>query len=77
MRFSAMLLFSILWLFIVYLPMAHMVWGKGGLPERVSRRHHSLLRFRRRYSRPYNVGVLGAWRALFIWVSASASEAKA
>jgi Amt family ammonium transporter len=31
MRFSAMLLFSILWLFIVYLPMAHMVWGKGGL----------------------------------------------
>jgi Amt family ammonium transporter len=31
MRFSAMVLFSILWLFIVYLPMAHMVWGKGGL----------------------------------------------
>jgi len=30
MRFSAMVLFSILWLFIVYLPMAHMVWGKGG-----------------------------------------------
>src|SRR6476469_6927494 len=31
MRFSAMLLFSVLWLFLVYLPMAHMVWGKGGL----------------------------------------------
>jgi Amt family ammonium transporter len=31
MRFSAMLLFSVLWLLIVYLPMAHMVWGKGGL----------------------------------------------
>jgi Amt family ammonium transporter len=31
MRFSAMLLFSVLWLFVVYLPMAHMVWGKGGL----------------------------------------------
>ncbi len=31
MRFSAMLLFSALWLTIVYLPMAHMVWGKGGL----------------------------------------------
>src|ERR1700748_873094 len=30
MKFSAMLLFSVLWLFIVYLPMAHMVWGKGG-----------------------------------------------
>ena len=31
MKFSAMLLFSTLWLFIVYLPLAHMVWGKGGL----------------------------------------------
>jgi Amt family ammonium transporter len=30
MRFSAMLLFSVLWLLVVYLPMAHMVWGKGG-----------------------------------------------
>lgn len=31
MKFSAMLLFMSLWLLIVYLPMAHMVWGKGGL----------------------------------------------
>jgi Amt family ammonium transporter len=31
MKFSAMMLFSVLWLFIVYLPLAHMVWGKGGL----------------------------------------------
>jgi Amt family ammonium transporter len=31
MKFSAMLLFTSLWLLIVYLPMAHMVWGKGGL----------------------------------------------
>jgi Amt family ammonium transporter len=31
MKFSAMLLFSVLWLFIVYVPLAHMVWGKGGL----------------------------------------------
>jgi len=31
MRFSAMLLFTVLWLLIVYLPLAHMVWGKGGL----------------------------------------------
>ena len=31
MRFSAMLLFTILWLLFIYLPMAHMVWGKGGL----------------------------------------------
>jgi Amt family ammonium transporter len=31
MKFSAMLLFTVLWLFVVYLPLAHMVWGKGGL----------------------------------------------
>ena len=31
MRFSAMLLFMTLWALIVYFPMAHMVWGKGGL----------------------------------------------
>ena len=31
MKFSAMLVFSILWLLGVYCPMAHMVWGKGGL----------------------------------------------
>ncbi len=30
MKFSAMLLFTVLWTTIVYLPMAHMVWGKGG-----------------------------------------------
>ncbi len=31
MKFSAMVLFMTLWSFIVYYPMAHMVWGKGGL----------------------------------------------
>jgi len=31
MKFSAMLLFTVLWSIIVYDPMAHMVWGKGGL----------------------------------------------
>ncbi len=30
-KFSAMLMFSCLWATIVYFPMAHMVWGKGGL----------------------------------------------
>jgi Amt family ammonium transporter len=30
MKFSAMLLFMALWALIVYFPMAHMVWGKGG-----------------------------------------------
>jgi Amt family ammonium transporter len=31
MKFSSMLIFSSLWLLCVYCPMAHMVWGKGGL----------------------------------------------
>ncbi len=31
MKFSAMALFMVLWSLIVYSPMAHMVWGKGGL----------------------------------------------
>jgi Amt family ammonium transporter len=33
MRFSAMLLFSLLWLVVVYLPVAHWVWGGGWLAE--------------------------------------------
>jgi len=31
MKFSTLLLFMTLWAFVVYFPMAHMVWGKGGL----------------------------------------------
>ncbi len=31
MKFSAMAVFLILWSIVVYSPMAHMVWGKGGL----------------------------------------------
>ncbi len=31
MKFSAMLVFTVLWSILVYDPMAHMVWGKGGL----------------------------------------------
>ncbi|MGA2441395.1 MAG: ammonia channel protein, partial [Tepidisphaeraceae bacterium] len=29
MKFSSMLIFSLVWLLAVYCPMAHMVWGKG------------------------------------------------
>ncbi|HEY4899747.1 MAG TPA: ammonium transporter [Terriglobales bacterium] len=31
MKFSAMLAFMTLWSIVVYAPMAHMVWGKGGM----------------------------------------------
>src|SRR5688500_5147395 len=30
-KFSAMLVFSVLWLLFIYCPMAHMVWAEGGL----------------------------------------------
>lgn len=31
MKFKATFIFMVLWSFLVYYPMAHMVWGKGGL----------------------------------------------
>ena len=31
MKFSAMAVFMVLWSLVIYAPMAHMVWGKGGL----------------------------------------------
>lgn len=31
MRFSAVMLFSVLWMFVVYFPIAHMMWGDGGM----------------------------------------------
>lgn len=31
MKFSAMVLFMALWSLLIYAPMAHMVWGKGGM----------------------------------------------
>lgn len=31
MKFKAMFIFMVLWSFVVYYPMAHMVWGEGGL----------------------------------------------
>lgn len=34
LKFSAMLLFSILWTLVVYFPVAHWVWGGGWLMER-------------------------------------------
>jgi Amt family ammonium transporter len=37
-KFSGMALFTVLWLVVVYLPMAHMVWGAGGLLGAVSGR---------------------------------------
>src|SRR5678815_2842032 len=30
MKFSSMVVFSVAWLLVIYCPLAHMVWGKGG-----------------------------------------------
>jgi Amt family ammonium transporter len=45
MKFSAMLLFMVLWSLIVYDPMAHMVWGKGGLLNAALAGHFPTLDF--------------------------------
>ncbi len=60
MKFSAMLLFTVLWMLIVYFPLAHMVWGKGGFLNAFLGRENSLLRFRRRHGGAYQLRRLGA-----------------
>ncbi|MGH9541428.1 MAG: ammonium transporter [Terriglobales bacterium] len=42
MKFSAMMIFSGLWSLVVYAPMAHMVWGQGGLLNAVGGRWPTL-----------------------------------
>src|SRR5437660_2990438 len=39
MRFAAVLTFVTLWMFVVYFPLAHMVWGVDGLMNGVWNRH--------------------------------------
>lgn len=41
MKFSALLLFTTLWLLLVYAPLCHMVWGGGLLGRAGFRRRHS------------------------------------
>ncbi len=45
MKFSAMVLFMILWSLLVYDPMAHMVWGKGGFLNAAQGGHFPTLDF--------------------------------
>ena len=48
MKFSSMAVFLSLWSLLIYCPMAHMVWGVGGLFNSAGHAH-SQLRFRRRH----------------------------
>ena len=65
MKFSAVLLFIALWMFVVYFPLAHMVWGIDGFMNGVwnAERDDQGDRLRRRHRRAHVVGLVGA-RAL-------------
>ena len=60
MKFTAMLLFMMLWALLVYFPMAHMVWGKGGLLNASLGGQVPVLRFRRRHGGAHHFGRFGA-----------------
>src|ERR1043165_3677687 len=60
MRFSAFLLFAVLWLLIVYVPLAHWVWGGGFLQS------YGLLDFAGGTVVHINAGVAGLVAALML-----------
>ncbi len=59
MKFSAMAVFLSLWSLFVYCPMAHMVWGVGGLLNSAGAPHPQP-GFRRRHRGPHHQRRLGA-----------------
>ena len=42
MKFSAILLFCVLWMCVVYFPVAHMIWGVGGAMNGLANDHASI-----------------------------------
>ena len=62
MKFSAICLFMILWMLVVYFPQAHMVWGIDGMMNGVLQRQgaHQSHRFRGRHGGPHDLGMVGA-----------------
>ena len=74
MKFSAMLLFLILWSLLVYDPMAHMVWGKGGLLNASLGGQVSDSRFCRRHGGAREFGSFGAGLRAVPWKAARISE---
>ena len=55
-RFKAYLLFIVLWMTVVYFPLCHMMWGKGGLFNWALRRKNSRARFRGRHGGAHQFG---------------------
>ncbi len=70
MKFSGTVLFMTLWFLIVYAPMAHMVWGKGGFLERCAGRPISYSGFCRRHGGARNLGGVRIWFARCTWENA-------
>ena len=70
MKFSAMLLFMMLWTLIVYFPMAHMVWGKGGLLNAFSGRQDSRASISPAARWCTSPRAFRRWSARCIWASA-------
>ena len=62
MKYSAIMLFIALWMFVVYFPLAHMVWGIDGLMNGVwnAERHDQGDRLRRRHRRAHVLRLVGA-----------------
>jgi Amt family ammonium transporter len=71
MKFSAMVLFSALWVTVVYFPLAHMVWGTGGFLNATLGGRFPALDFAGGTVVHVDL-VFPPWFALFILVSASA-----
>ena len=60
MKFSAMSVFMMLWSLLVYAPMAHMVWGKGGFLNAALGGRFPDSGFCRRHGGARHVGSFGA-----------------
>ena len=60
-KFSAFALFTTLWLFLVYAPLAHWVWAPGGWL-----RDFGAPRLRRRHRRPHELGLRRPGRGIII-----------
>ncbi len=72
MKFSAMAVFLSLWSLLVYCPMAHMVWGVGGLLNAPAITFRAWILPAERWCT--SPAAFRRWSARFTWASASATR---
>ena len=66
-KFSSMMLISVLWLFLVYIPIAHMAWGSTGLFNGVGNPHAGIKALD--FAGGFAVEMASGWSALaLIWI---------